>query len=661
MRKFVAFKLSLVLLSAVFVMAAVAQTPSKSDLPADAKSTDEVAKPQQQNAKLFKDLTTKLLALAVKLEGSQKPGDNDRANTIRAALDAAEKAGVDNQFRTLIAGMSGPGRQIQDVEKLISQDEELSKALLEMLTILMTDDESARIQAQIKMLEKFIKEAEELKRRQELLRTMTDSKKGDPTKIAKNQNDVANQTKDLANRMGNKGEGKPTPKEDPKSEPKASDPKAGENAADPKGDTQEIKAENKGSKPDDKSAEPKAGEPKAGEPKAGEPKAGEPKAGEPKAGEHKAGEPKAGEPKSGEPKAGQPKSGEPKAGEPNASESKAGESSSASKSQGQGKGDAKASKGPAGEAKGIGGKPSDPSQQSASSKGGGQPGQAGGASPPPPPPPQNQTPGRKSVEEAYPHQKGAEDDAQKDKRIEASKKMDTAVEKLAAAIEEMKKKLKQLREEEMLKLLANLEARCNHMLAMQIEVYENTKAIHASVVKNDNVKSNADIQKSQQQADKQKEIVAEAEKTLKLLETEGSAVAFANVLQEVMADMQAVQTRLEKAYVDTDTQTIEQNIIAMLKDMVAALKKQQQEMQNKPPGPPGQPGKPNQKLIDMLAELKLIKALQTQVNSRTTMYGKKVDGEQTADPIIQNELKQLASRQAKLQDMIQKIATQANQ
>ena len=43
------------------------------------------------------------------------------------------------------------------------------------------------------------------------------------------------------------------------------------------------------------------------------------------------------------------------------------------------------------------------------------------------------------------------------------------------------------------------------------------------------------------------------------------------------------------------------------------------------------------------------------------MYGKKSEGEQASDAIVQAELKQLATRQVKLQDMIQKIATQANQ
>jgi len=96
--------------------------------------------------------------------------------------------------------------------------------------------------------------------------------------------------------------------------------------------------------------------------------------------------------------------------------------------------------------------------------------------------------------------------------------------------------------------------------------------------------------------------------------------------------------------------------------MAAALKKAQQDQQPMPPGPPMPPGqqKPgDQKLIDVIAELKLIRSMQMQVNSRTEMYGKAHPGE--LNPLVQAELKQLASRQAKLQEMLAKIANGNNQ
>ena len=173
---------------------------------------------------------------------------------------------------------------------------------------------------------------------------------------------------------------------------------------------------------------------------------------------------------------------------------------------------------------------------------------------------------------------------------------------MAKAIEELEKRLKQLREEEMLKLLANLEARCKNMLAMQLGVNSATKSIDATITKKGE-KTTAEIQKSQQEASKEAAIIAEADKALKLLETEGSAVAFATIMQEVRFDMIAVRKRLDASNVGDDTQFIEENIAEMLRYMVDALQKKQAEMEKSkgkqpPPPPPGEPG-PKQ-LIDLL-------------------------------------------------------------
>ena len=49
------------------------------------------------------------------------------------------------------------------------------------------------------------------------------------------------------------------------------------------------------------------------------------------------------------------------------------------------------------------------------------------------------------------------------------------------------------------------------------------------------------------------------------------------------------------------------------------------------------------------------------MNKRTIGYSKQDPGEQAKDPLVQAELKQLSDRQKVLQDMLHKIATQANQ
>ena len=345
---------------------------------------------------------------------------------------------------------------------------------------------------------------------------------------------------------------------------------------------------------------------------------------------------KAGEPKESKPKEGEPKPGEPKDGKPS---------------------DAKPKKGKPSDAKPKEGKPSDAKPKEGAPKDA-MPGEPKPGETPPPGPQPPQTPGRKQIEAAVPEQKKAEDALNKPDRKEAAKAEDKAIKAIEEAIKELEKRLKQLREEEAQKLLANLETRCKKLLQMQTEVYEATKAIDSEIVKAKGQKTNADIQKSQQQADKEREIVAEADKALKLMESEGSAVAFARVLQEVAVDMRAVERRLSESAVGRDTQLIEENIIALLQEMVAALKKAQEDLKKpQPQSGQGSPaGKaPDRRLIDQLAELRLIKALQMQVNSRTRLQAARYEGEQASDPLVQRELDELSARQEKLHDMVGKL------
>jgi hypothetical protein len=229
----------------------------------------------------------------------------------------------------------------------------------------------------------------------------------------------------------------------------------------------------------------------------------------------------------------------------------------------------------------------------------------------------------------------------------------------------LERRLKQLREQELERILANLEARVNKMLAWQIEVKAATEAINTQVLKHPEKKAQpVDFQNSQKQEDKEGEIIAEADKAIQLLVSEGSAVAFPAVFEEVRKDMFRVKERLHDANVGEDTQGIEKDIIEALTQMRDALKKAQQELGKQPPGPPGSPNNDPQlqKLLDEIAELKMIRTLQVQVNDRTKRYSRRVDNvEQADDPQIKKELKDLGERQDKIETMVNSLVTKKNQ
>jgi hypothetical protein len=266
-------------------------------------------------------------------------------------------------------------------------------------------------------------------------------------------------------------------------------------------------------------------------------------------------------------------------------------------------------------------------------------------------PPMPGYPGRKQVQDANEYQKKAEQDLEKEKREDASNNQSKALKELEEARKKLEEILRQLREEELERLLANLQARCEKMLQMQIEVRDGTVRVFKAIEQNPDKKADRlNEQKSLQLSDREQQIADEATKALQLLEAEGSAVAFAEVFLQVREDMRHVTRRLGKADVGSVTQVIEDDIITTLREMIDALKKKQQQMQASKSNSQSNP-KQNQKLLDLLAELKMIRAMQVRVNSRTKVYGEKYKGEQAADADIQKELTDLAMRQQKIFDV----------
>jgi len=437
-----------------------------------------VKRNQEENLKLFKRFSEEVLRLAQKWEKSDSNEDKERAKSLRGALKLIEEKGVEKLFKGLVEGLGSKGLEGSDFEQLLGKDKKLIAALEEILEVLNTEDESARLKAEIENLKKAIAAIQKLKREQENVRARTDGKKGDPDKLAEDQKDLASKTQDVANALnkGNKDSGKPIAQE---------------------------------------------------------------------------------------------------------------------------------------------------------------------------------------VQQAVPQQQGAEEDIKGGKNNEASKKQDKAIEHLEKTLAELEKRLKQLREKEQAKLLQNLEERVGRMLRMQMEVKASTEGIDKTVKALGGKPAVAEIQKSQAQADRESAIVAEAEKTLKLMEGEGSAVVFAGVLSQVKGDMEAIQKRLNEARVGEDTQQIEQDVIDQFKMMQEALKKAQKDLENKPSDSNAK--KPDSKLLDHLAELKLLKYQQEILNRRTIMHNKQDPGEQAKDALIQAELNRLGTNQKELQEMLHKIATKANQ
>ena len=175
------------------------------------------------------------------------------------------------------------------------------------------------------------------------------------------------------------------------------------------------------------------------------------------------------------------------------------------------------------------------------------------------------------------------------------------------------------------------------MLQMQIAVYNETVQVDKAFGPTPNKESESNrgnVQKSLDLSKREAVIVEEADKAIQILEAEGTAVAFPEVFHQVRDDMKAVERRLGRADVASVTQVIETDIINTLKDMIEALKKAQQDQQNRKQQQQQQQQQQNrpqdQKLVDLIAELKMIRSMQIRVNSRTRTYGDQYTGEQAS-------------------------------
>lgn len=312
-------------------------------------------------------------------------------------------------------------------------------------------------------------------------------------------------------------------------------------------------------------------------------------------------------------------------------------------------------------------KPSDqqpkPSQQGQPSDGQeGEP-KDGQPSPPPGEQPDEQQQSRQRIKDANDHQKKASDKIKEDKRTDASPEQDEATRKLEEARKRLEEILKQMREEEVERVLADLQKRCEAMLQMQEIVYDNTKRLFGKIQSLPGHKALREEElASRRLGDEEDKIGLEADKAIAIIEAEGSAVAFLETFRQVRGDVTHVSRRLSRVNPGPETQLIEEDIIATLKDMIEALKKQQKEQRDKKDQQQQQNGEPPpQSLIDKLAELRMIKALQLRVYHRTKAWGQRYAGEQAQDPEILSELRDLSQRQLKIHQITDNLAKGKNQ
>jgi hypothetical protein len=303
------------------------------------------------------------------------------------------------------------------------------------------------------------------------------------------------------------------------------------------------------------------------------------KPGDAKPGEGKPGEAKPGDPKPGEAKPGEGKPGEGKPGEGKPSEGKSSEGQPGEGQQGE------QAQSPSGEQS----RTDSPQRRVAAA--------------------------RKKMEDAQKKLDKAE-------REGAIKDQENALRELEQAKAELEEILRQLREEELARLIEMLEKRFAQMLAMQEAVYRDTQGLHAVPAASRGQGEKIEAGRLSRDEDL---IRIEADKALNLLKEEGSAVAFPKTVEAMRDDMSQIAELLSAVEVDELTLAMEEDVIATLKELLEALKKAKKDLKDKKQQK-GQSGEAGENpLVDKIAELKMIRSLQLRVNRRTKLIAETAD------------------------------------
>jgi hypothetical protein len=244
------------------------------------------------------------------------------------------------------------------------------------------------------------------------------------------------------------------------------------------------------------------------------------------------------------------------------------------------------------------------------------------------------------------------------KRRDARAEQEKAIEELETARAELEEILRQMREEEVERLLVQLEARLRAMLRSQKGVFTGVEKLASQTVPLTREGQLEAARLSREQAG----VRNEALKALVLIRDDGSAVAIPEALEQMRDDSAQATARLARGDVGSTTRGILQDMIANLEEMLGALEKAQREQQarqqqGQPGGRPADPGE--QPLVDKLSELKMIRALQMRVNTRTKRFSQLLaDGVERADePELAEALARLAERQQKIERAARDIVT----
>ncbi|MCE9531815.1 MAG: hypothetical protein K8T89_11930, partial [Planctomycetes bacterium] len=131
---------------------------------------------QQKLLREYKAITEDLYSLARRFENSDRLADQDKAKLILKAIKLGNDEAVDNKFITLVRTLTGKNGVVgmQDLNDAKNQNDALVIVLREILAIISSDDDMARIKEEKERLEKLLVDLKGLIRQTKVTITNTE-------------------------------------------------------------------------------------------------------------------------------------------------------------------------------------------------------------------------------------------------------------------------------------------------------------------------------------------------------------------------------------------------------------------------------------------------------------------------------------------------------
>jgi hypothetical protein len=645
--------------------------------------------------------------LIMRLTDAYAKSDPKKAELLKQAYVAGKERRIDGKFESLITLLNRD--QLYDATK---SQAEVQQDLLKLLELLQSGDQDRELADERERIKQYIARVTRIIKFEEQNKALAEGE-ADPNNVAESEGKNADRTgqlvKDIDRSEGKGKTGEATGKSDQadgdgKLDSQSKDGRAGESKNSKNDSGKKDSGKNESGKSekgksdsgdanqgDSKSGDSKSGDAKSGDSKSGDSNSGDSKSegsereknesgksesGEKKTGDSKSDDAKRGDSKSGDSKRGKSESGKSESGKSESGKSESGKSESGDSKSGDSKsGDTKSGNSKSGDSKSgdsesgntdRGNIKTGDSKSGSSKSGDSKSGDAeGGDSESDAKAPSEEQwpddfPAKKRLRAAEERMRQAKIKLERANRKGAVEDQKKAIEELVQAKKELEEILRQLREEEIERMLAQLEARFRKMLEMQVQV-------HAGTLRLDRVPESSrgrdDEVEALRLSRKEKQIRDDCDKALALMREEGSAVAFPVAAEQMRDDMEQVMHRLERANVGSLTQSMELEIIKALEEMIAALQKAQRDIQAGGGGGGGGAGE-DQPLVDKLAEIRMIRTLQMRVNTSTQRYGKLLadpEADQADKPDLIEAVQRLADREQKIKQITRDIVTGRNQ